>query len=196
MAWLDLGPALKEYSARTLFQLFKLIEQAVNFMDENNFKNGISGSIIKQGTLHGNALIDNSVDGGAKLADFSTTLKKLKWAEFEVFPVCAIPVFSTTSTADVNVGPYFAWDPNKFPGGSWYLEASIAVANSAAAAIVTLRGSSVIGSVQTSSTALTRVRSSTPLVMPATAENIWFTVKTSNASYAAQFAGARLIYVP
>lgn len=196
MGWLDTGPALKEYAARTLFQIFKRIEDAVNFLDETNFKNGISGSIIKQGTLHGNALIDSSVDGQAKLADFSTNLKKLKWAEFEIFPVCAIPVFTTTSTTDVNVGPYFAWDPNKFPGGSWYLEASIAVANAAAAAIVTLKSAADVGSVQTSATSLTRVRGTAALTMPTTAQNIWFAVRTNNASYAASFAGARLIYVP
>lgn len=165
-------------------------------MDENNFKNGISGSIIKQGTLHGSTLTDGSVDGAAKLADTSIPLKKLKWAEFEVFPVCAVPVFSTTSTTDVNVGPYFAWDPNKFPGGSWYLEASIAVANTAAAAVVTLKGAADIGSVQTNQTALTRVRSAAALTMPSTAQNIWYAVRTNNASYAANFAGARLIYIP
>lgn len=196
MGWLDTGPALKEYAARTLFQIFKRIEDAVNFLDENNFKNGISGSVIKAGTLHGNALQDSSVDGGLKLGDLSTPLKKLKWAEFEVFPICAIPVFTTTSITDVNVGPYFAWDPNKFPGGSWYLEASIAVANAAAAAIVTLKGSADVGSVQTSVTSLTRVRSTTALTMPTTAQNIWFAIRTNNASYAASFAGARLIYIP
>lgn len=196
MGWLDTGPPLKEYPARILFQIFKRIEEAINFLDENNFKNGISGSIIKAGTLHGNALQDNSVDGSLKLGDLSTPLKKLKWAEFEIFPVCAIPIFSTTSTTDVNVGPYFAWDPNKFPGGSWYLEASIATADAAAKAIVTLKSSTDIGSVETSSTALTRVRSTAPLAMPATAQNIWFAIRTNNDSYAASFAGARLIYVP
>lgn len=185
MGWLDTGPALKEYPARILFQIFKRIEDALNFLDENNFKNGISGSVIKVGTLHGNAL-----------GDLSTPLKKLKWAEFEFFPVSAIPVFTTTSTTDVNIGPYFAWDPNKFPGGSWYLEASIAIANAAAAAIVTLKGSADIGSVQTSSTALTRVRSTAALTMPSTAQNIWFAIRTNNASYAASFTGARLVYVP
>ncbi len=196
MGWLDTGPALKEYSARVIFQLLKRIEDAVNFLDENNFKNQVSGSIIKVGTLHGNALQDNSVDGSLKLGDLSTPLKKLKWAEFEVFPISAIPVATTTSTTDINVGPYFAWDPNKFPGGSWYLEASIATANAAAKAIVTLKSSTDIGSVETSATALTRVRSTAPLAMPATAQNIWFAIRTNNASYAASFAGARLIYVP
>jgi len=196
MGWLDTGPALKEYSARILFQIFKRIEDAINFLDENNFKNGVSGSIIKQGTLHGNALIDNSVDGQTKLADFSTNLKKLKWAEFEVFPVSAIPVFTTTSTTGVNVGPYFAWDPNKFPGGNWYLEASIATNNASGITTVTLKGSADVGSVQTSQTALTRVRGTTALTMPATAQNLWFAVKTNNSSYTASFAGAHLIYVP
>lgn len=196
MGWLDTGPALKEYSAKILFQIFKRIEDAINFLDENNFKNQVSGSIIKAGTLHGNALQDNSVDGGLKLGDVSTPLKKLKWAEFEVFPVAAIPVATTTSTTDINVGPYFAWDPNKFPGGSWYLEASIATANAAAKAIVTLKSSTDIGNVETSQTALTRVRGTAALTMPATAQNIWFAIRTNNASYAASFAGARLIYVP
>jgi hypothetical protein len=196
MAWLDTGPALKEYSARMLFQIFKRIEDAINFLDENNFKNKVNGSIIAAGTLHGSALQDRTLDGGAKLADLSTPLKKLQWAEFEFFPVAAVPVATTTSTTDVNVGPYFAWDPNKFPGGSWYLEASIAVSDGAGKAIVTLKSEAVIGSVETSQTALTRVRSTAPLAMPATAQNIWFAVRTDNSAYMASFAGAKLIYVP
>lgn len=184
MGWLDTGPALKEYPSRVIYQLLQRIETAVNFLDENNFKNGINGSIVKTGTLPGVALIDRNLP-----------LKKLQWVEFEVFPVTAIPVYKTSSTTDQNIGPYFGWDPNRLPRGDWYLEASIATANATAEAIVTLKGIVDIGSVKTSNTALSRIRGE-KLTMPDTAQNLWFAIKTNNSSYVASFAGARLVYIP
>ena len=185
MGQLDTGPALKEYSPQVIYKLMQDIEQAINYLSETNFPNTIDGgSVFKTGTLP-----------GAALKDFDVTLKKLKWGEFIVFTASAIPVFSTTSTAGVNIGPYFAWDLAKFPGGSWFIEASMCIANAAATATLTLKGVSDIGSITTQETSLIRARS-TALTMPTSAQNIWFNLKTNNASYAASIAGAHLIYVP
>lgn len=166
MGHLDTGPGLKEYPPSMIYQLLKWIEESVNNMDDSNFQNYILSP------------------------------KKINWREYIVFTVSAVPVYTTTNTTGINIGPYFAWDPAKFPGGSWYIEGSIAVANVAAAAILTLKGAADVGSVQTSDIALKRVRSLSPLTMPSTAQNIWFVIKSNNASYAASFAGAHLIYVP
>ncbi|MCL6558537.1 MAG: hypothetical protein K6U74_06990 [Firmicutes bacterium] len=176
MAHLDTGPQRKEYPPRVIYEFLQMIEEAINHLDKNNFPYKVSGDDI--------------------LSDYSTSLKKLYFMEFIVFTVSAVPIYTTTSTAGVNIGPYFAWDPAKFPGGNWYIEGSIAVANAAATATLTLKGEADVGSVQTADTTLKRIRSAGPLTMPATAQNLWFNLKTNNASYAAQFAGAHLIYVP
>lgn len=176
MGHLDTGPQRKEYPARVVFEFLQMIEEAINNLDRNNFPYKVSGDDI--------------------LNLRSISMNRLAWREFVVFPVSAVPVYTTVSTTGVNIGPYFAWDPAKFPGGSWYLEGSIAVANAAAIATLTLKGTADIGTVTTSSTSLTRVRTAAPLAMPTEAQNLWFNFKTNNASYAAQFAGACLIYVP
>ena len=176
MGHLDTGPQRKEYPARVMFEFMQMIEEAINNLDRNNFNQRISGDDI--------------------LSSQSVSMNKLAWKEFIVFPVSAVPVYTTISTAGVNIGPYFAWDPAKFPGGSWYLEGSIAVANAAAIATLTLKGTADVGTVTTSEISLTRVRTVAALAMPSQAQNLWFNLKTNNASYAAQFAGACLIYVP
>jgi len=184
---LDTGPALKEYKPQVIYKLMQDIEQALNYLSEANFPNAIDGgSVFTAGTLPGTAL-----------KDYDVILKKLNWKEIIVFTASAIPIYSTTSETDVNIGPYFAWDPAKLPtgSGSWYLEASISNANASGITTVTLKGVADVGSVQTSETSLTRVRS-TALTMPTSAQNLWIALKTNNASYAASLAGAHLIYVP
>lgn len=162
--YLDIGPPRQQVTPRWLFDVFNLIQTAVNHLDEQNFPNGVALKVLTQ----------------------------LEWPHPLVLPA---QVFSTTSTTPVDLGGYFAWDPSKFPDVNVYLEASLAVANSAATATCELVGASVIGSVTTTSTALARVRSGR-LTMPSTAQNVWVRVYTSNASYAALLAAARLIFVP
>lgn len=185
MAFFDPGPPRKEYSARALFELFELVKQCLNNLDLNNFPKGIPGSIILSGTLSGTAIPDHDI-----------SLTKLRWLEWPIPLILAPTPVTTTSTTPVNLGGYFAWNPANFGGaGKWYLEASIASANTAATATCTLKGSVDYGSVTTTSTSLVRVRSAA-LTMPTQAENLWITLKTSNASYAASLAAARLIFVP
>ena len=184
--FLKLLPPPPQY-LRQFFQLmFVTVETAVNYLTEQNFPNPLDGdTLIKTGTLSGSALKNDSVAVG-----------KLAWQEWVAHTFVALMMpFSTTDTAGVNGGDYFGWDPTKFPGGKWYLEASMAVANSAATATLTLVGAADIGSITTTNTTLTRVRSGA-LTMPTTAQNLWVKLKTSNASYAAMLAGAKLIFVP
>ncbi|GAB7387347.1 hypothetical protein BSNK01_11830 [Bacillaceae bacterium] len=185
MAYLDLGPPRKEYSPRALFELFNLIEQAINYLDVNNFPHGVPGSIIQPGTLPSSAIPDNGIP-----------LLKLAWKEIPIPLLLGIEPYYTSSTTPVNLGGYFRWDPTKFPGGDWYFEASLVSTDSAATATCVLKGSQDYSSITTTSTALTYVRSTQAVPMPSQIENLWVTLKTSDATKAVGIASARLIFVP
>jgi len=185
MPYVDLGPPKKEYTPKALAAIFTLIQQGINFIDKTNFPRGISGTIINAGTLP-----------GAALKNGDTPLYKLEWREWPIPLVLLGDPVNTTSTSGKDVGGYFAWNPLNFPGaGKWYLEASMAIADASATATCILKGSAEYGSVSTQETALIRVRSG-EIAMPASGENLWVVLKTSNASYAAALAAARLIFVP
>lgn len=170
---LEIGPLRGEISLQKLQNVFLLIEKAVNYLDKGNFQNKIAGDDI--------------------LSSASVSLNKLKWLEWPIPLVLPADPYSTTATADDDIGGYFMWDPGKYPGGIWYLEASLAC--NGATATCTLKGASVIGTVQSTSATM-ELKRSQALTMPTTAQTIWVTLKTSNASYAAVLGGARLIYVP
>lgn len=168
-------------TAGALTQICRAIEFAVNNLDIRNFPKPVPGSVIKTGTLPGLALQDDSVPLGK--------LQVAKW----YIPLCLpASAFTTTSTTAVPLGPYFRWNPTEWPSGTWKFEATIYVTNPSATCTCSLQGSSVIASLTTTSTAAALVES-TPLSMPTAAENIWITLKTSNARYAAGFLGGRLI---
>jgi|GEM_PF-5848586 len=174
MSFLDLGPQPQEYTARALFERFLRIATAVNNLSRLNFPRGVEGTILRPRT---------------------TPMGALQWREWPIPLLLPATVFQTTSITPVDVGGLFAWNPASFPGGTWHLEVSAAIANTASIATVTLRGAGDIGTVTTQSVALTRVRSSA-LAMPVTAQNLWVQLQTSNASHAASLWGARLIFVP
>lgn len=184
MARLQLGPMPAEVTPAVLGKFFRLIEHAVNFLDKRNFPNPVEGSIIKSDTLSGSALVN-----------WSVAMKKLAVPRWHVDLCLPASAFTTTSTTFVNVGPYYRWRPGDWPSGSWYLEATIYSGNAAATATLQLTGTAAIGSVRTTSTSAVLVTSAA-LTMPTTEQNIWLQLKTDNASYAAGFLGARLVFVP
>jgi hypothetical protein len=184
MSYLDTGPQRKEYSARSLFEILTTIQQAVNYMDVTNFPNGVHGKIIKPSSLNANVFPDHAIP-----------MVKLGWSEFDI-PLCLpASAFTTQSITPVNLGGYFSWDFNKFTGGDWYLEATIATNDAAATVTCGLQGSLEHGTVTTTSTSLQRVRSA-KITMPSGAENLWVTIKISDGTKMATFMGARLIFVP
>lgn len=174
MSFLDLGPQPQEYTARALFERFLRITTAVNNLSRLNFPRGVEGTILRPRT---------------------TPMGALQWREWPIPLLLPATVFQTTNTAPVDVGGLFGWNPAMFPGGTWMLEVSMAVADTASIATATLRGAANVGTVTTQSVALTRVRSAA-LAMPTTAQNLWVQLQTSNASHAASLWGARLIFVP
>ncbi len=149
--------------------------------------------------ISGDCLIDGSVEySKLALADMVIPAGKIDWPEWH------IPLALPADDAVTNLTDYsrcsgvFLWDPVSYPttGGDWYFEASLAIDNAAGTATVRLMGSSQIVTVtRTGATTMDRVRSAA-LTMPTEAENLYVEFKTSSASYAASFGGARLIFVP
>lgn len=127
------------------------------------------------------------------VSDNSIPIAKLDIGEIH-FPMC-LPAenYTTTSTGGVNVGPYFEWAPSKFPTGTWYLECSIAT--SGGTATLTLKGTSDVTTITTTSSGMSNIRSDA-LEMPETAQNLYLNFKSSSSSYTAALGGARLILVP
>lgn len=174
MSYLDIPP-LRKYTERALSEIFNMIQQAVNNINVQNFRNKVPGDRI--------------------LTDASTAIKKLAWTEWQIPLLLPASAFSTASTTGDNVGGLFAWDPAKMPGGTWYLEATIASGNAAATATLSLMGgANEIGLVSTTGTTQTRLRSNS-LVMPG-AGDLNLKLKTNNATYPAWVSSARLIFVP
>lgn len=169
MGHFDMQPP-QEVTPQYIKFLIERLRVAINYMDDTNFPSPISAS---------------SVD---------VDLVDLGWTEIPIPLVLPAEAVGTTSTTGASLGGYYLWKPTIYPSGTWYLEASIAV-GSGGTATCTLTGAADIGSVSTTETTLTLVRSAS-LTMPAVAQNIWVKIATDNASYTATIGGARLIFVP
>lgn len=125
--------------------------------------------------------------------DNEIPIAKLDIGELHYPMVLPAENFTTMSTTDVNIGPYFQWVPSRFPTGTWYLEG--AIATSGGTATLTLKGTSDITTITTTDAGMANKRSNV-LTMPETAQNLYLNLKSSNGSYTAALGGARLILVP
>jgi len=177
MSQFDPGPIPTEVTPSYLQRLLLILANAVNNIDKTN--------------IH-----PKRIAGDDLLKDVSTKLKKLVWTEWPIPLILPASVVSTTATGGTEYGKFFRWDPAKFPGMTWSLEAALAISDAASTATLELLESAgSIGSVSTQQTALTRVRSGT-LTMPTTAQDLWVRLKTSNGAHTASLGAARLIAVP
>jgi len=124
----------------------------------------------------------------------SIPIAKLDIGEIH-FPLC-LPAsnYTTTSTSGANIGAYFYWNPEAFPSGKWYLEASMAISNADGTATLTLKGSIDVKVLTTQLVGMTNIREQ--VTMPETAQNLYLNLKSSSSSYTAALGGARLILVP
>ncbi len=146
---------------------------AISSIDENNFPNKISG-------------------GSVLLPDHSTPLTCLTVREWSIPLVLPPQPVSTTTSLDC--GGFFVYDPTKFPGSTWKLEAAMKVSNAAGEATAQLKyGSTLIGSVKTSATDWIVVRG-TALTMPAEQAALTVTLTSSSLSYTAYLWAARLVW--
>lgn len=165
----------KEIASATQTALQQVI-QAINYIDEVN--------------------IPTPLDGATILKNYSVNLKKLTFSEW-AFPLFKMmPAASTTSTSGLD-GGYFYFDPAKFPanGGKWYLEAVLQVTSGGTATLYLRNGANNVGSVTSTATSWSLVRSSA-LTMPTSGAVLTCRLQTSSTSYTAYCIGASLIYVP
>ncbi|MGQ9697175.1 MAG: hypothetical protein ACUVRO_04190 [Armatimonadota bacterium] len=172
---LDFGPLLLSLKSPELIQILQQVEHwSFNNVDDLNIRQG-------------------GITGSLALKDWSVPLKKLAWREVPV-PLCKpIPAVSTTESVD---GGYFLYDPNRFPGGSWYLEACLKVTSGGTATFELKRGANAVGSVSTQNTDWTVVRSSAALSMPSSLATLTGTLRSNSTGYTAYCLGASLIFVP
>jgi len=161
-----------------------------------NWAKNINGSCLQDATVTGAKLASVTVTN-AKLAG-DITMSKLDWPEHHI-PLSLPGVdVTTTETSPVRCSGLFSWNPAIYPttGGSWYFEASIGIADAGATATCRLVGATAVGSVAHTGDTLLTLKRSTALTMPVSAANLYADFQTSNASYAATFGGARLVFVP
>ncbi|WP_156940201.1 hypothetical protein [Caldanaerobius polysaccharolyticus] len=147
---------------------------ALNVLDENNFPNAVSGGKILK-------------------ADHSTPVAALNWIEIP-FPL-VLPPQPASTTSSLDCGGFFVWDPIKFPGGKWYLEAAMKQAGGGTAKVQLKLGGAVIGEVSTQATEWTVVRGSA-LSMPTTSGALTVTLVSSATTVTAYAWTVRLIWQP
>ena len=70
MGWPDTGPPQREYTPKLIYRILRSIEHSVNYMTEQNFKNGISGTVINPNVT------SNTIAKG------QLTLGQLNWKEW------------------------------------------------------------------------------------------------------------------
>lgn len=154
-----------------------------------NWARNISGDCLTEGSVEYNKLA---------LASRSVPPGKIGWPEWHI-PL-ALPSLDTVtqSTDYVRCSGVFYWTPLLYPtmGGTWHLEASIAIDTAAGTVAVRLMGDDEVGAVtRTGETTMDVVRSPA-LTMPTSAENLYCEFKVGNAAHIGSFSGARLIFVP
>lgn len=168
-------------------RLLLSLQQSLNQLNEDNFPNPVSADTI---------LAAASATGSTILKDASTPLKKLNFLEWTVPLVLPSQPFTTTSTTGADCGGFFVFDPVKFPGGTWYLEAALQTSVASSNATLQLKnGSTVIGSVSSGNTAWTVTRSAA-LTMPTSQAALTVTLVSAASTTTAGMWAARLIYVP
>lgn len=174
MAHFDPGPIPRDkIKPQWMRRFVDLLMLCLNNIDENNFKTPINGKIIQQGTL-------------------AVQMSDLEWREIPVPLILPTQAATTSSTTGIPLGGYFVWNPSVYRGGDWYLECSLATTGGTVTA--TLTGASDVGSVSTTESSLTIVRSK--LTMPTAVQNLWVTLSVDNSSNTGSLSGARLIFVP
>ena len=176
MGWLNSEKPPNRYDAAYLKLLVEKLRLAINFMDENNFPNGINGTIIQQRSI---------------------PMAALSQGEWHIPIVALANPITTTSTTLVNVGPFVYWSPQAWSSGaSVFLEVTGGAIAEGATARFEIHGTGgMIGFVESSEAGYRWLRS-TKLEMPKESQTLLMKYKTSNASVATGLLGARLIIIP
>ena len=167
-------PVPAELTAGYLARIWRQLATSINQMDETNFPHPLDGKrLIRSGTL---------------------SLGMLDVSGLHIPLLAQATAFNTASTTPVTCSGYFRWDPAQWPSdGFWYLEATAWVAGGIGT--LALHGTQDWTTITVTNTAAQLIQSS-PIAFPATAENVWLTLKSSSASYAASVLSASLVFAP
>jgi hypothetical protein len=177
MGYLNSEKPPAKYSAAYLKMFVERVRQALNYLDSNNFPNGLLGSIIK---------------------DKSLPLTKLTQGEWR-FPIIAqASPYTTTSTTLVNVGQYIYWSPSSFPTtAKLYLEIT---GSSGGVYTATFElwgkdsgGADVLMTSINASSGVYEVLRSESFTPPTVSQAMLLKIKTGSASIPVGILGANLI---
>lgn len=172
---LDFGPLLMGIKNSELIQMLQAIEHwSLGNVDDRNIK-------------------EESLTGSYVLKDHSVPLVKLTWLEIPIPLFKVLPAASAAAAVD---GGYFYYDPVRFPGGSWYLEALLKATSPATATVKLMSGTLELASVSTANTSWTLVRGQTAVSMPTSAGALTCKLLSSDGTTTVYALGASLIFVP
>ena len=172
MGFLPPEKAPDKWSASYFKMFVERLRTAINYMDSNNFPDGIDGSLIKSKTLG---------------------LSKMWGFEFQQTIIALATIHSVTSTTLTNVGGYLAWNPLWGSSVALLFEIVGGVSNSLGTATFELHGMDGKLAEVTSDAGNIEWLRSAEFEPPTVGQTLLVKVKTSNASYPAQLLSARLI---
>ena len=176
MGWLNSEKPPKDYEASYLKMFVERLRLAVNFIDETNFPNGISGTVIHAKSL---------------------PMAALAQGEWHIPIITLANPATTTSTVLTNIGPFVYWSPQAWSNNmSVYLDVTGGAVAEGATARFEIHGTGgAIGFVESSVAGYRWLRSE-KLTMPVISQTLLMKYSTSNASVAAGILGARLVLIP
>ena len=120
----------------------------------------------------------------------------IDWPEWCIPLALPADDFISLQTTYSRCSGIFLWEPLKYPSGTWYFEASMAIATAAQTVSVRLMGESQICALsRTGNTEMQIIRSSA-LTMPSKVTNLYVEMKSSSTGVQASFGNARLVFVP
>lgn len=176
MGWLNSEKPPSKYDPAYIKLLVEKIRTALNFLDDNNFPNGLSGLNVKQRTL---------------------PLSALSQGEWHL-PIISLAVpYSTASTEPINVGPFVYISPVTWGASSaMYFEVTGGTENKAASAVFELHGvSGKLAEITIPEEGFSWKRSGA-LMVPASGQTLVMKMKTTNKDHYAYLLGARLVIKP
>lgn len=168
----------EKYQASYFKLLVERLRTAVNFLDRNNFPNGVEGSIIKSRTL---------------------SLSALGQGEFHLLLVALAQAFTTTSDVLQNCSPFIYFDPALWGDGvSLYLEVTGGgVAESTGNAVFELHGANgLLTSLTTDGQGYLWYRTQNPFTPPSVAQTMILKMRSTVSGQGVGLMGAKVIIIP
>lgn len=190
MGWLNSERPPERYERAFIRMMVERIRTAVNFMDDSNFPNGVSGHLLR-GSVAGNLLTGNV--SGNLLNARSVTFQKVSSMEFEKVLVALAVPHVITATALTTVSGLVTYNPLAAIGATIVFEVCGSSSASSATATFELHGASgLLASVSTTATAFTSIRSAA-FPAPPEGQTMLVRARTSHAGQSAGLLSARIV---